>query len=114
MNTIPSEDGLNDVVASIEAIRYANNENYVCTCPVVYKCSQPSSTDFIAYSDLTYEQVCLWLDNGIDVVKIDEQLKYTINNMINPPTIVLPNPWIPETTTTTTEAPTTTTTTLIL
>lgn len=117
MNTVPSEDGLTDVVDSIEAIRYANNGDYVCTYPVTYKCGKPSSTDFTAYDDLTYNQVCGWLDNGLDVTKIDAHLESTIYIMMYPPTVVLPNPWEPAptttstTTTTTTEAPVTTTTT---
>lgn len=112
MNTKASEDNLTDVVVSVEAIRYAINGDFTCTNPVLYQCSQPSSTDFTAYADLTYDQVCGWLDAGLDLNSIDQKLESNIYLMMNPPTIVLPNPWIPATTTTTTtEAPVSTTTT---
>ena len=55
-------------------------------------CGTPSSTDFTAYPDLTYEQVCGWLDSGLNVVEIDLGLQQ-IDNIINPPVIVLPLPW---------------------
>jgi len=108
MDTKPQEDGLIDVVVTVHWIR--NAEQFVGGEPIsVYSygtmgCTTPSPTDFTAYPDLTYNQVCGWLDAGLDVVAIDANLQQQINDIINPPIIVLPNPW-DATTTTTTEAP---------
>jgi hypothetical protein len=56
-------------------------------------CATPSETDFTAYPDLTYEQVCGWLDAGLDVPALDANLDQQIENIINPPLITLPLPW---------------------
>ena len=97
MDTIPSIDGLSDVVSCIHWTRTA--EKYVGGEPILVSsygtmgCQTPSSTDFTAYPDLTYEQVCSWLDLGLDVPAIDAGLDQQIENIINPPIIVLPLPW---------------------
>jgi hypothetical protein len=105
LDTAPSEDGLTDVVKVVNWTRAA--EQFVGGEPInvsVYgtmACQTPSSTDFTAYPNLTYEQVCGWLDAGLDVEAIDLGLDNQIENIINPPIIVLPLPWAPTTTTTT-------------
>jgi hypothetical protein len=97
MDTKPQEDGLTDVVIVVHWTRTA--EQYFGGEPIsVYSygtmpCSTPSSTDFTAYPDLTYEQVCGWLDAGLPVAEIDLGLQQEIDNIINPPVIVLPLPW---------------------
>lgn len=100
MDTKPQEDGLTDVVVTVHWIR--NAEQIVGAEPIsVYSygtmgCTTPSPTDFTAYPDLTYEQVCSWLDAGLDVTSIDESLQVQIENIINPPIINLPLPWVPQ------------------
>jgi hypothetical protein len=97
MDTKPQEDGLTDVVITVHYTRTA--EQFVGGEPIsVYSygtmaCATPSPTDFTAYPDLTYNQVCGWLDAGLDVVAIDENLQQQINDIINPPIIVLPLPF---------------------
>jgi len=97
LDTAPSEDGLTDVVKVVNWTRTA--EQFVGGEPInvsVYGtmgCQTPSETDFTAYPDLTYEQVCSWLDAGLDVEAIDLGLDNQIENIINPPIIVLPLPW---------------------
>jgi hypothetical protein len=97
MDTKPTEDGLTDVVVCVHWVRTA--EQYVGGEPILVSsygtmgCTTPSSTDFTAYPDLTYEQVCGWLDAGLDVPTIDLGLDKQIEDIINPPIIVLPLPW---------------------
>jgi hypothetical protein len=97
LDTAPSEDGLTDVVKVVNWTRTA--EQYVGGEPILVSsygtmgCTTPSSTDFTAYPDLTYEQVCSWLDAGLDVPTIDLGLDKQIEDIINPPIIVLPLPW---------------------
>jgi hypothetical protein len=56
-------------------------------------CTTPSPTDFTAYPDLTFEQVCGWLNVGLDVATLDATLDTQLENLINPPIISLPLPW---------------------
>lgn len=97
MDTKPTEDGLTDVVITVHWTR--NAEQFVGGEPILVSsygtmgCQTPSSTDFTAYPDLTYDQVCSWLDAGLDVEAIDLGLQQQIDNIINPPIIVLPLPW---------------------
>jgi hypothetical protein len=97
LSTAPSEDGLTDVVKVVHFTRTA--EQYVGGEPILVSsygtmnCSTPSSTDFTAYPDLTYEQVCLWLENGLDTETIDLNLDKQIEDIINPPIVNLPLPW---------------------
>ncbi len=97
LDTAPSEDGLTDVVKVVNWTRTA--EQFVGGEPInvsVYGtmgCQTPSETDFTAYPDLTYEQVCVWLENGLDMEAIDLNLDKQIENIINPPIIVLPLPF---------------------
>ena len=97
LQTAPSEDGLTDVVKMVHWTRTAEtyiDEEFLS----VYTygsmgCSTPSATDFTAYPDLTYDQVCGWLNSGLDVVAIDLGLDQKIENIINPPIVVLPLPF---------------------
>jgi hypothetical protein len=97
LDTKPKEDGLTDVVIVVHWTRQA--EQYLGGEPInvssygTMGCETPSSTDFTAYPDLTYDQVCGWLDNGLDVKSIDKGLEQQIENIINPPIVVLPLPF---------------------
>jgi hypothetical protein len=97
MDTKPTEDGLTDVVVVVhwtrEAEQYVGGEPILVSSYGTMGCATPSSTDFTAYPDLTYEQVCGWLDAGLDVALIDLGLANQIENIINPPIIVLPLPF---------------------
>ena len=97
MDTKPTEDGLTNVVVTVhwtrEAEQYVGGEPILVCSYGTMGCATPSSTDFTAYPDLTYEQVCGWLDAGLDVASIDLGLANQIENIINPPIIVLPLPF---------------------
>jgi hypothetical protein len=97
LDTKPKENGLTDVVILVYWTRTAETffggESILVSSSGRMVCSTPSSTDFTAYPDLTYEQVCGWLDSGLDVPAIDLGLDKQIENIINPPVIVLPLPW---------------------
>ena len=97
MQTIPSIDGLTDVVSVIHwrrnAVAVDGDKTYFADIYDSMTCATPSETDFTAYPDLTFEQVCSWLDSGNNVEALDANLNANIANQINPPLIVLPNPW---------------------
>ena len=93
MDTIPSIDGLTDVVVVIHWSRIATQDEIVVSSYGTMNCTTPSETDFTAYPDLTQAQVEGWLENGLDTETIDLNLDKQIENIINPPIIVLPLPW---------------------
>lgn len=94
LDTAPSLDGLTDVVVCVNWTRAAQDGEINVSVYGTMACQTPSETDFTAYPDLTYEQVCGWLDSGLDVPAIDLNLDGQIENIKNPPIIVLPLPWV--------------------
>ena len=96
LDTKPKEDGLTDVVVTVHWTRTAQDGEILVSSYGTMGCQTPSATDFTAYPDLTYDQVCGWLDAGLDVSAIDLGLDKQIENIINPPIIVLPLPWAPQ------------------
>lgn len=99
MDEIPQEGSLLDIVKTVNWIRNAATEAdgkiYNATVSGAMACATPSPTDFTAYPDLTFEQVCGWLDAGLDVTALNAQLDARLENLINPPVISLPLPWVP-------------------
>lgn len=97
MDTKPQEGNLNDVVSTVHWRRVAtavdDEKTYNAEVYGAMGCPSPSETDFTAYPDLTFEQVCGWLEDSNDVEALDANLDGQIENQINPPIIVLPNPW---------------------
>ena len=93
MDTIPKEGTLLDVVSVIHWTRVATQDEIVVSSYGTMNCTTPSETDFTAYPDLTQAQVEGWLDAGLDVPTIDANLDKQIEDIINPPLIVLPLPW---------------------
>jgi hypothetical protein len=93
MDTKPTEDGLTDVVVTVHFTRTAQLDEILVSSYGTMGCLTPSETDFTAYPDLTYEQVCGWLDSGLDTTAIDLALDQQIENIINPPIVVLPLPF---------------------
>jgi hypothetical protein len=93
LDTVPQEGELLDVVVAVNFVRNAEQDGYFATYAGVMKCETPSPTDFTAYPDLTYEQVCGWLDSGASPSTIDNVLITNIDNQINPPIVNLPLPW---------------------
>ena len=96
MDTKPQEGNLLDVVVTVHYTRVATEGEIVVSNYGTMWCATPSETDFTAYPDLTEAQVESWLDAGLDVYAIDAGLDTQIENIINPPIIVLPLPWAPE------------------
>lgn len=97
MNCVPQEGQLIDVVQTVHWTRLADTtlgaEPLQVSVYGTMSCQTPSETDFTAYPDLTYEQVCSWLDAGLDTASLDANLDAQIENIINPPIITLPLPF---------------------
>lgn len=110
-------DDLTDVVFTVHWRRNATDVvgdiTYFADVYGALNVPAPSPEDFTPYPDLTFDQVCGWLDAGLDVAALDANLAQQIEDQINPPVVQLPLPWDTTTSTTTTEVPTTTSTTTI-
>ena len=97
LSCIPKEGQMIDVVSIVHWSRIA--DTFFGAEPLqvfVYgtmSCASPSETDFTAYPDLTYDQICSWLDAGLNVAELDANLDSQIENIINPPIITLPLPF---------------------
>ena len=94
LDTAPSEDGLTDVVKTVHWRYQAEDKTYTAEVYGAMGCATPSDTDFTAYADLTYEQVCEWLVSGNNVAALNSNLVSQIENQKNPPIVNLPLPWI--------------------
>jgi hypothetical protein len=93
LDTAPSEDGLTDVVKTVHWRYEGKDGNYSSELYGAMGCATPSDTDFTAYEDLTYEQVCEWLSAGLNVEAMDLNLATQIENLKNPPIVNLPLPF---------------------
>jgi len=93
MDTAPSEDGLTNVVKTVHWRYEGKDGEYTAEVYGAMGCETPSETDFTAYEDLTYEQVCEWLEAGLNVEAMNENLATQIENLKNPPIVNLPLPF---------------------
>lgn len=94
LDCVPKEGQMIDVVSIVHWSRIAQQDDIQVSSYGTMSCPQPSETDFTAYPDLTYEQVCGWLDAGLDVESIDLGLDGQIENIINPPIVTPPLPFV--------------------
>jgi hypothetical protein len=93
LDTAPSLDGLTDVVKVVHYRYEGKDAEYSAEIYGAMACATPSGTDFTAYEDLTYEQVCTWLEAGLNTEAMNENLATQIENLKNPPIINKPLPW---------------------
>lgn len=96
MNTCLAADGFTNVVVSVNwacsakttidgSDVYANTLDF-CALP-------PPSSEFTPYNELTQQEVLDWIWPIIGKDKIEAGLLIDLQRIINPPVIVLPNPW---------------------
>ena len=93
LDTAPSFDGLTDVVKTVHYRYQGQDAEYFAEVYGTMGCATPSETDFTAYEDLTYEQICLWLEAGLDKEAMDTNLAAQIENQKKPPIVNLPLPF---------------------
>ena len=92
MVVVKHTDGLSDVVVTVNAYRQISDDTTSTQIPVCVGLSVPTE-GFIPYQDLTQAIVEGWLNAGCDVAAIDAELAVQLDNIINPKTEVLPNPF---------------------
>lgn len=97
MDTKPSDDGLTNVVISCQwtcnAITGGENPTEASSYGYAHF-SSPNPQDFTAYDNLTQEQVLGWVwTSGVSKEGVEAGLDSNIEQKLNPPSIILPNPW---------------------
>lgn len=93
----PSVDGLQDYVV---VCHYRYNGTYENIIQDVYgTCSfeiDPEKPNYIPYADLTEDDIIGWLEASLDVEAMQNSIATQIENVLNPPIVVLPLPWLPQ------------------
>lgn len=94
----PKDGDLTDFVVVCHWVRNAketiNDVEYFASVYGTQSFSAADVTDFIPYDQLTYEEVCGWLDGSIDVAALDANLDQQIENQVNPPIVTPPLPFV--------------------
>lgn len=97
MDTVPKEGELIDVVQTVhwrrDAKEIINDKTYYGDVYGSSGFEAPHPSSFIPYDQLTFEQVCAWLESILEVDKLDAALDNQIELQINPPIVQLPLPW---------------------
>lgn len=92
-----TSDDLTDVVFIVNwrrtATEIVDDKTFYADTYGALSVPAPDPADFTPYPDLTFDQVCGWLDAGLDVTAIDAGLATQIEQQINPPVVSLPLPW---------------------
>ena len=97
MDCKPQDGDLTDFVVVVHWNRNAKetikDKEYFASVYGTQSFSSADVTDFIPYEELTYEEVCGWLDGTIDVAALDLNLDQQIENQVNPPIVTPPLPF---------------------
>lgn len=93
----PSASGEENVVFRVVWSYRATDGDYTCSFSGQTDLEYHSGDPFIPYADLTEEQVVEWVLSAWGTEQTSSyryQLDAMIENQKNPPTIVLPLPWV--------------------
>ena len=100
MDTVPKDGELIDVVQTVHWRRMAEevdgDKKYYGDVYGAQSFEAPHEAAFTPYADLTFEQVCGWLESALDVAALDMALDNQIEMQKNPPIVQLPLPWQPQ------------------
>lgn len=99
MDTVPSEDGLTDVVVvahwQCTGSETSGGKDYSAQVYGTCSFTLDATKNFIPYDQLTKDQVLGWIwGSGVDKEATQANIDTQIANLINPPIVVLPLPWI--------------------
>jgi hypothetical protein len=96
LDCTPSADGQNNVVSNIHWRVSATDGTNTTETYSAHELAFDAKNAFIAYSDLTKEQVIAWVQEamGIDAVtRLQESLDSRLEMLASPPIITPPLPW---------------------
>ena len=95
LESSPVESGLAKVVKSVHWRYSATDEDSEKTVDIygVTEMDAPYLPNYIPYEDLSFEIVCAWLENKINVSNLQLNLQNQLGELVNPRTIVDTNPF---------------------
>ena len=95
LESSPNESGLSKVVKSVHWRYSATDEESEKTVDLygVTEMDAPYLPNYIPYEDLTFEIVCTWLENKVNVSNLQLNLQMRLEEVINPRTILDSNPF---------------------
>lgn len=96
LEAYPEHEGKQDVVFVCHWRRQATDGTHTADVYGTQAITLDTSEHFTPYADLTFTQVCGWLDEAMGVEQVaamDAALDQQIANQINPPIISPPLPW---------------------
>lgn len=98
LDCIPQDGSYTDVVVVChwrrQATEIVDGKDYFTECYGAQSFSSQDIQDFTPYDQLTFDQVCGWLESSLDVAAMDASLDQQIQNLINPPIVSPPLPWV--------------------
>jgi hypothetical protein len=99
LDCLPQDGDLKDFVVVCHWRRQAHEvvdgKEYNADVYSTQSFSPDNVENFIPYEDLTFDIVCGWLESSMDMEALDANLDTQIANLINPPIVSPPLPWVP-------------------
>ena len=95
MDAYPQAEGQTDVVFTVHwtcsGVQDTYNASVYSTCGVTYSAGTP----YTPYAQLTQDQVLGWIwAGGVDKAATEAAVNLQIANLINPPVVQPPLPWV--------------------
>jgi hypothetical protein len=96
----PSQSGQTDVVFNVHWQLYATTGSYSASSIGVQSVGPIGTGSFTPFEELTKEQVQEWVMNSMNSINTGSvdalyaNLASQIDNQINPPTVIMPAPWV--------------------
>ena len=96
LDTIPSLDGLTNVISVIHCEKLAvSDDGFTARWYGTVSVVAPHPASFTPYEEVT-EQMCIdWVSESPSTAGVDDNLVAQIDNQRTPPIVNLPLPWVP-------------------
>jgi hypothetical protein len=78
-----NNNGLNNIVNSVKYKRIGIENELNYSIEGEYFCEIPNKENFTEYNNLTFEEVCSWLQNKIRIEVLDNKIKEEIEKQKN-------------------------------
>lgn len=93
LEVYPLFNGFKNVVKKIHYTLVAKENEFSSWKRGIFICNINSENNFTDYKDLTFEQICEWIETELDIIQIKTDLVNEIENQKNPPLEECEIPW---------------------
>ena len=84
-----SKDGLEKVAYNVHWSYFGTDGTHTASMIGVQSIGEPNPENFVAFEDLTEEQVIGWISASMDVEKMQENLDKQLAELVSPTTVTL-------------------------